>query len=447
MHERMAWSVPGYVATELIGFGASGEVWRARSVRDGGLVALKRLHCAPSAADLVALRQRVVSLAEVGQRHLLPIRAVLAGAQATVLVLDYATGGSLAMLLRRRGRLRPGELVTVLVPLASALDSLHGNGIPHGSVHPANVLFTVDGRPLLAEPELPGVASGRSDPDGAPRPAGPATDVLMLARVAGQALAGTPTCPDPDDLAGLDAPAPLVRALRRALSLDPGERGTAAEFALAVRASCEPEPVPLAGPPVGPVVRPAARVVPAGPRHRWQEPPGSRRRQGRWLAAAAVLAVACGSVAWATGGAAGPSAGAAPAGPGAATPLTSARPVPARDWLAVLDRLDAVRSRAYERGDPALLRKVYLPGSHLRADTAQLGRITATGETVRGVRHRLRLVAVESSVPGQVRLRVAQSLPVSLRLRSGHPLGPVPGRPESVIVVELTLSPDGWRLA
>ncbi len=444
MHERMAWSVPGYVATELVGFGASGEVWRARSARDGGLVALKRLHCAPSAADLAALRQRVVSLAEAGQPHLLPVRAVLAGAQATVLVLDYAAGGSLAMLLRRRGRLRPGELVTVLVPLASALDFLHGNGIAHGSVHPANVLFTVDGRPLLAEPELPGVASGRSDPDGVPRPAGPATDVLMLARVAGQALTGAPTCPGPDDLAGLDAPAPLVRALRRALSADPGDRGTAAEFALAVRASCEPEPVPLAGPPVA---RPVALVVPAGPRHRWQEPPGSRRRPGRWLVGAAVLAVACGGAAWVTGGAAGPSAGAAPAGPGAATPPTSARPAPARDWLAVLDGLDAVRSRAYERGDPALLRQVYLPGSHLSLDTAQLGRITATGETVRGVRHRLRLVAVESSGPGEVRLRVAQSLPASLRLRSGRPVAPIPGRPESVIVVELTLSPDGWRLA
>ncbi|MEN3359000.1 MAG: eukaryotic-like serine/threonine-protein kinase [Mycobacteriales bacterium] len=469
MHEQMAWSTPGYLADELIGFGATGEVWRGRSLRDRAPIALKRLRFSPDAAALAALRRQAISLTGVGQPHLLPIREVVSNAEATVLVLDYAAGGNLAMQLRCRGRLRPGEVVTLLAPLALALACLHGKGLVHRSVHPANVLFTVDGRPLLAEPALPGVASGRSEPDGRPpRPAGPATDVLMLASVAVQALTGRPPFADPDDLATVDAPAPLIRALRRALARDPVERGSAAELALDARSGCEPEPLRLAGRSrgragaarVGPA---AAHATPAGPRHRWQEPPGRRRPSGRLLAGASVLVAACVGAVWASGSPAGLSAGAAPGVPGpggtppggiapavaetAEAPASTAQPASERGWLAVLDRLDAVRSLAYEHGEPELLRQVYLPGAHLAADAAQLGRITAVGDTVRGVRHRLRVVAIVRQGRGRARLRVTQSLPASLRLHSGRATRAIPAGPESTLVVELRLTPAGWRLA
>jgi hypothetical protein len=43
-------------------------------------------------------------------------------------VLDHARGGSLAALLSRRGRLTPGEVVTIAAPLAQALAAAHAAG-------------------------------------------------------------------------------------------------------------------------------------------------------------------------------------------------------------------------------------------------------------------------------------------------------------------------------
>ena len=65
--------------------------------------------------------------------------------------MDYAAGGSLGQLVAGRGKLGPGETVTVLTPIAQALAYLHGHGFTHGDVSPGNVLFTAHGKPLLAD--------------------------------------------------------------------------------------------------------------------------------------------------------------------------------------------------------------------------------------------------------------------------------------------------------
>ena len=67
------------------------------------------------------------------------------------LIMDYAAGGSLGQLVAGRGKLGPGETVTVLTPIAQALAYLHGQGFTHGDVSPGNVLFTAHGKPLLAD--------------------------------------------------------------------------------------------------------------------------------------------------------------------------------------------------------------------------------------------------------------------------------------------------------
>jgi hypothetical protein len=520
MDARDAWRVPGYVAEELVGFGAAGEVWRGRSLRTGATVALKRLALG-DIGDGSRLRRQVALLGTVEHPHLLGVRAVVVAAGAGVLVLEYAAGGSLAVLLRRRGRLRPGEVVSVLAPVAAALACAHAAGLSHGAVTPPNVLFTVDGRPVLADLGVAALAVARPGRESAfPGPAasqgsppGPADDVLRLAVMAGYALTGRPSEPDSAggapgtavraQLAGLDPAVPpgLVRALCRALSVSPADRGTAADLALGLRASCQPEPVRLAdtGPtrqpaPVQAAARPAvarppggaaAAPRPTGPRHRWQEPAGRRaggRRAGgrralvRWVGGIGVVLLAAGGgVAWAvaspadrpaalasapapTGASpAGPSpAGSASAraggpsggaGPAPSQPSSVAVPVPTADWFAVLDRLDAVRARAYELGDVALLRRVYVAGPHLAADIGQLHRIVVAGSTVRGVRHRLRAVSVLDRRPASIRLRVAQSLPESVRVGPGQAVVAIPGTAERAVDVELILTRDGWRLA
>lgn len=368
------WRIPGYAADELIGFGAAGEVWRGRDLVSGEVVALKRLRV-PDDDGHARLRREAALLAALDHPHLLRLRDAVRTDDRWVLVLDYAAGASLASLLLDRGRLRPGEVVTALSPLAAALAYAHGEGLVHGDVTPANVLFTGDGRPLLADlgiarvvcdddparatPEYadPAVAAGAAP--------GPATDVFAVAAIAFHALTGEPPWPgespeeslylaasgDVPDVSARapDAPAALLRVVQRALSAEPAHRGSAAELALELRHACTPEPVELrCGPTTVPAaakpaplthdVRPrAARVPVQATRSRHRRVVDSRLRRllaggrralsGKGLRAAVLgalsvaLAVRLG-ISWAG---AGP-AGSAEVPPGASAPNTAAQP-------------------------------------------------------------------------------------------------------------------------
>lgn len=311
----MSWSVPGYVAEELVGFGAMGEVWRGRDSTNGELVALKRLRAAGPDSSERLLREAAV-LADLDHPHLLRLRETVRSGEEWVLVLDYAVGGSLAALLRERGTLRPGEVVTALAPVAAALAYAHGEGLVHGDVTPSNILLAGDGRPWLADlglariggedgavhttPEYADPVVARGCPPGAP------TDVFAVAAIAFHALTGAApwsaataqealaraASADRADLRTLSPrlPAAMAETIERALSVDPAARGTAAEFALDLRHSCRPEPIELPGRSRPGGLDPACSAAmthvvrnpdAARPRHA-APPPAARSARDRW---------------------------------------------------------------------------------------------------------------------------------------------------------------------
>ena len=102
----------------MLGFGSSGEVWRARDLATGEDVALKRLRPGAGPDAVEALRREAAVLRTLDTPYVVGLRDVLGTGAEAVLVLDLAAGGSLATLLSRRGRLSPGEVVTVAAPLA-----------------------------------------------------------------------------------------------------------------------------------------------------------------------------------------------------------------------------------------------------------------------------------------------------------------------------------------
>lgn len=271
--------VPGYTLETLLGRGGSGEVWRAVPRRGGEPVAVKVLVAgeperqAREAALLGGLdHPHLVRLIEVAHQ---PQRG--AGPRVA-LVLELLAGGSLAALLTRRGRLRPGEVVTAIAPVAAALAHAHGNGVVHGDLSPGNIVFTAEGRPVLTDlgvARVLGETAGAEvtppyvDPTvargGAP---GPASDVFGIAAAAFHALTGiapwnaatpadtlavaaTGQLPDLAELAP-DAPPELIAVIERGLAADPHDRGSAAAFALDLRHACRPEPVRLSADDVGP---------------------------------------------------------------------------------------------------------------------------------------------------------------------------------------------------
>ena len=87
------WSLPGYDVQSLVGFGATGEVWRARELATGDTVALKRLREGADPAAVEALRREASLLRTLDTPYVVRLRAVVGEGADAVLVLDHAPGG------------------------------------------------------------------------------------------------------------------------------------------------------------------------------------------------------------------------------------------------------------------------------------------------------------------------------------------------------------------
>lgn len=262
-------TLPGYDVLGPLGSGGSADVWRARRRVDGLAVALKVVR--PAGGDVSAALAEAGLLAALRHPHVVHLYDVLpvpAGGSGrtdqVVLVTQLAAGGSLAQVLTRRRLLSPGELVTVLHPVASALADLHGGGVVHGDLSPGNILFRSDGMPLLAdlgtarvvgEHLLRGVGTGAQDGMVSPEVlegfvATRESDVYQLGAIAWLALVGQVPGPgfdrEPFAAVAPDLSPLLVDLVQRCLAPQPEDRPDADEVAAALLDVAAPEPVEVA---------------------------------------------------------------------------------------------------------------------------------------------------------------------------------------------------------
>lgn len=424
------WELPGYQVLDLLGFGACGEVWRARHLSSGSLVVLRRV-AVDDPGRLAGLRAQATVVRSLPSAHLIRLRDTLQESGDTVLVLDHAAAGSLAALLARHGRVHPGEVVTALAPVAQALGEAHRHGLSHGRLTASSILLTADGRPLLEGLGL-SCLYGAGDGDGAGGPA--ADDVRALGSIGHLMLTGGVAERQPGGvpLAELapTAPLPLVRALAAALDPDPAARPSADDLGAALLSACPARA--LGG------LQPA---TPSPARARLSE--SVHRALPALVSVLLVMAVAAGG--WAWGRQAGSEVG-SEVGSGVGSGVGPARAAGPVDWMLVLQRLDATRAQAFARSDPGLLAAVYPPGSALlAADRLAVARLAQQRRTAIGVRHEVRTVVPVAIGPDRVVLRVRESLS-GVELRGAgvvrRPPGPVVER-----VVVLVRTGSGWRVS
>lgn len=142
----------GYVVDDRLGDGATGTVWRAHPVgQPDRMVALKQLKDGADRSDLERLRQEGAILALLDHPHIVKVLEVVDNDDGVVVVMEHAAGGSLEDLLAHHGPLSVEQAVAVVAAIADAASAAHREGVVHGDIKPSNILFTADGKPLLAD--------------------------------------------------------------------------------------------------------------------------------------------------------------------------------------------------------------------------------------------------------------------------------------------------------
>lgn len=138
-----------FTVVRRIGRGGMGVVYLATDRSLDRPVALKTLPRL-SSPEAAKLRREARAIAALQHPHLAVIHGAETWQGAPVLVFEYFAGGTVA---DRIGRVRstPAAVATLGVPLAEALQHLHGRGLLHRDVKPSNIGYTSDDIPKLLD--------------------------------------------------------------------------------------------------------------------------------------------------------------------------------------------------------------------------------------------------------------------------------------------------------
>ncbi len=196
--------IPDHEVLRVIGRGAYGEIWLARSLT-GALRAVKVVHRSTFESERAFKREfeGMSSFEPISRAHAGFVDILHVGRTSQYLYYimeladDHLTGREIDPLdyaprtlkseLERHQRLPAAESVRLGLSLTAALEALHARGLTHRDIKPANIIF-VDGTPKLADIGLVAISGQRSfvGTEGYVPPEGPGTaqaDIFSLGKV------------------------------------------------------------------------------------------------------------------------------------------------------------------------------------------------------------------------------------------------------------------------
>jgi len=195
-----------YRLIRRLGAGGSGAVFLTRDERLDREVAVKRLHGAEVTTQTAQRLQREARImASLRHPNLVTVYDMVTDEDDLLLAMEYVAGETLRDVLAS-APLDWEHTCELLVPVAGALDYVHGRGVVHRDLKPSNILVATTGVVKLADLGLATAAEiTRITPPGtvlgtpaymAPEqartePCAAAVDIYAFATIAFQALTGT----------------------------------------------------------------------------------------------------------------------------------------------------------------------------------------------------------------------------------------------------------------
>ncbi len=193
-----------YRLQSLLGRGGTAEVWRAEDEALGRDVALK-LVTVPTDDSAARAGEEARLLARLSHPGLVPVYDAGTDERGRPwVVMELVEGETLADTLKR-GPLTPSRTAAIGSSIARALAYVHGRGLLHRDVKPANILMGTDGRVRLTDfgiarlvdaarvtstGMMVGTASYLAPEQVAGEPVGPPADVYALGLVLLESLTG-----------------------------------------------------------------------------------------------------------------------------------------------------------------------------------------------------------------------------------------------------------------
>ena len=145
--------IPGYQLLEKVGQGSMGTVYKARQISLNRLVAIKMLH--PRLTAKSDLLQRLVREAHAAAKlsHNNIVQAIDVGSAGNLhyFAMEYVEGTSIRDMLEKGWKFNEAEALSIIIPVAQALQHAHKRELIHRDVKPANIILTNDRVPKLAD--------------------------------------------------------------------------------------------------------------------------------------------------------------------------------------------------------------------------------------------------------------------------------------------------------
>ena len=152
-------NIDGYVIEQYLGGGGFGDVFKAKSIKLGGPVAIKILKPQFSSNETVTKRfqQEVHAAALTRNTHVVQVLDSDISIEppyhnSCYLVTEYLAGGDFSSWLQTHSP--PDHLeatIRILIGVCRGLEAIHRNGIVHRDVKPENILIDADGVPKVGD--------------------------------------------------------------------------------------------------------------------------------------------------------------------------------------------------------------------------------------------------------------------------------------------------------